>query len=154
MLLKKGFKFRLDSTDGERQLFAQFAGASRFLYNQCKGVRDSFRYPQGVKVKENNVYKCTYVSNPRFFTQHLSRLRVLARRLSKKIKFSKNWLRAKKQLSKLHARIRHCREDFVHKLSTMIVKSKEKLACLSVLHLFVLIPNWITPFMSIVLRNA
>ncbi|HEY2810307.1 MAG TPA: transposase [Rhabdochlamydiaceae bacterium] len=271
--MKKGFKFRLDSTDGERQLFAQFAGASRFLYNRgldqrktayekqaksityfeqnneliflkrqeatlwlkeihsqvlqqalknldsafknffhnvktgkkpgfpcfkCKGVRDSFRYPQGVKVKEKNVYlpkigwvrfrksrdivgeikqttilregehwyvafsteievpdpkpvpiqeeravgidvglktfatmastssnKCTYVSNPRFFTQHLSRLRVLARRLSKKIKFSKNWLKAKKQLSKLHARIRHCREDFVHKLSTMIVKSHD-----------------------------
>lgn len=273
MLLKKGFKYRLDPTKGQRQLFAQFAGASRFLYNRgleqrktvfekegksityfeqnneivflknqeatcwlkdvhsqvlqqalknldtafqnffqnvkkskkpgfprfkCKGVRDSFRYPQGVKVEEDNVYlpkigwvrlrksreiegmikqttvlregehwyvafstekeipdpklapireekavgidvglktfatlasgshnKSTYIPNPRFFTQYLPRLRVLARRLSKKVKFSKNWQKARKQLSKLHARIRHCREDFAHQLSTMIVKSHD-----------------------------
>ena len=34
MLLKKGFKYRLDPTEGQRQLFAQFAGACRFLYNR------------------------------------------------------------------------------------------------------------------------
>lgn len=131
MLLKKGFKFRLEPTNEQRQLFAQFAGATRFLYNRglaqrkalydhegksltyydqnnelvalkrqeetswlqeihsqilqqalknldnafqnffqniragrkpgfprfkCKGVRDSFRYPQGIKLKTNNVY--------------------------------------------------------------------------------------------------
>ena len=273
MLLQKGFKYRLDPTDGQAQLFAQFAGACRFLYNRglqqrktiyekegksikyfeqnneltllkrqeatfwlkdihsqvlqqalknldtafqhffhnvksgkkpgfprfkCKGVRDSFRYPQGVKVENDNVYlpkigwvrfrksreiegeikqttilreaehwyvsfsterevadppsiamqeekavgidvgiknfavmatgptnKPTYVSNPRFLTQHLPRLRVLARRLSKKVKFSKNWLKAKKQLAKLHARIKRCREDFAHKLSTTVVKSHD-----------------------------
>lgn len=273
MLLKKGFKYRLDPTKGQRQLFAQYAGASRFLYNRglvqrkalyeesgksikyfeqnheltslkrqeptfwlkeihsqvlqqalknldtafqnffnnvkkgrkpgfprfkCKGVRDSFRYPQGVKIEGESVYlpkigwvkfrksrdiggeikqttilrdgkhwyvafaterevpdpkpapvreesavgidmglksfatlaigrsnQATYIANPRFFTQYLSRLRVLARRLSKKVKFSKNWLKAKMQLAKLHAKIRHCREDFAHKLSTMIVKNHD-----------------------------
>ena len=273
MLLKKGFKYRLEPTSGQRQLFAQFAGASRFLYNRgleqrktlyekegksityfeqnnelvplkndertiwlkdihsqvlqqalknldtafqnffhnvkvgkkpgfprfkCKGIRDSFRYPQGVKVEEDNVYlpkigwvkfrksrdiegaikqttilregehwyvsfsteweipdpalapiceeravgidmglkhfavmasgcdnKPTYISNPRLFTRYLPRLRVLAKRLSKKVKFSKNWIKAKIQLSKLHARIRHSREDFAHKLSTMIVKNHD-----------------------------
>ncbi len=271
MLLKKGFKYRLDPTTSRRQLFAQYAGASRFLYNRgfeqrktayekegksikhydqnnelvslkkqettqwlkeihsqvlqqalqnlerafqnffqnvklgkkpgfprfkCKGVRDSFRYPQGVKVEADNVYlpkiewtrfhksreiegtikqttitregehwyiafsteyeipdppavplqdekavgidmgltrfatmasgsnnKSTYVSNPRFLAKYLPRLRVLSRRLSKKVKFSKNWLKAKKQLAKLHAKIKHCREDFAHKLSTNVVKS-------------------------------
>ncbi|MBU6383816.1 MAG: transposase [Verrucomicrobia bacterium] len=273
MLLKKGFKFRLDPTQGQWELCAQFAGASRFLYNRgleqrkaiyeaegrsmtyfaqnnelvslkrqeatswlqlihsqvlqqalknldtafqnffqnvksgkkpgfprfkCKGLRDSFRYPQGVKVDGTSVYLpkigwvrfrksreiegaikqttiCregdhwyvafsteqevptpafapinedkavgidvgikhfatmasgsahipTYVSNPRFFTKHLPRLRVLARRLSKKVKFGKNWLKAKKQLSKLYARIKRCREDFAHKLSTEIVKNHD-----------------------------
>jgi len=273
MLLKKGFKYRLDPTDSQRRLFAQYAGASRFLYNRglaqrkeayekeaksikhfeqnnelvflkrqestiwlkdihsqvlqqalknldtafqnffqnvkngrkpgfprfkCKGMCDSFRYPQGVKAQEDNVYlpkigwvkfrksrdiegtikqttilregehwyvafstewevadpkvasiqeekavgidvglkhfaalasgkenRSHYVANPRFLAQHLPRLRVLARRLSKKVKFSKNWYKAKKQLAKLHARIRHCREDFVHKLSTNIVKSHD-----------------------------
>ena len=131
MLLKKGFRFRLDPTDSQRQLFSQFAGASRFLYNRgleqrkkayehsgksisyfdqnnelvslkrkeatswlkeihsqvlqqalknldtgfqnffqnlkngrkpgfprfkCKGVRDSFRYPQGVHIEEAQAY--------------------------------------------------------------------------------------------------
>ena len=273
MLLKKGFKYRLDPTTGQRELFAQFAGASRFLYNRgleqrktayekegksikyfeqnnelvhlkrqeatvwlqnihsqvlqqalknldtafqnffqnvklgkkpgfprfkCKGIRDSFRYPQGVKIDDSNVYlpkigwvrfrksrevegeikqttilregehwyvsfstekeiadpvfaplqeeravgidmglktfatmaigttnKPTYISNPRFLTQYLPRLRVLARRLSKKVKFSKNWLKAKKQLAKLHARIKHCRENFAHQLSTSVVKSHD-----------------------------
>jgi putative transposase len=273
MLLKKGFRFRLDPTSAQKQLFAQFSGACRFVYNRglakrkeayekerksirlfeqnnelvllkkeektawlkdihsqvlqqalqnldfafqnffqnvrkekkpgfprfkCKGVRDSFRYPQGVKDDGNHVYlpkigwvkfrksreiegeikqttirreadhwyvsfstereildpvpapiseemavgidmglktfatmatgpshRPTYVPNPRYFTHFLPRLRVLSRRLSKKVKTSKNWLKAKRQLAKLHLRIRRCREDFAHKLSTMIVKSHD-----------------------------
>ena len=273
MILKKGFKYRLEPTKEQRQLFAQFAGASRFLYNwglvqrkeayekegksvtyfeqnnalvslkkaektswlsdihsqvlqqslknldagflnffrnarsnrkagfprfKCKGVHDSFRYPQGVKVEEDKVYlpkigwvrfrksreiegivkqttilqetghwyvsfsteiqvpdlkpvpiqeekavgidmgltrfatlasgtdnRPAYIPNPRFFNKYLPRLRVLARRLSKKVKFSKSWLKAKMKLAKLHARIRRCREDFAHKLSTEVVKSHD-----------------------------
>lgn len=165
---------------------------------KCKGVRDSFRYPQGVKVDGEHVYlpkigwvkfrksreiegeikqatirrevdhwyisfsierempdptpvpiseeravgidvglktfatmatgtenRSSHVSNPRFFVQLLPRLRVLSRRLSRKVKRSKNWQKAKKQLAKLHLRIRRCREDFAHKLSTMIVKNHD-----------------------------
>ena len=274
MLLRKGFKYRLDPKgDEQRQLFAQFAGASRFLYNRgleqrkaayenekrtityfdqnnelvflkkqeattwlkeihsqvlqqslkdldtafqnffrnlksgkkpgfprfkCKGIRDSFRYPQGVSVEGNKVYlpkigwvnfrksreiegeikqttvlregehwyvsfsteqevpdpvavlineekavgidmglkhfatlasgksnKPVHIANPRYLTKYLPRLRVLARRLTKKVKFSKNWLKTKKQLAKLHAHIKHCREDFAHKLSTALVKSHD-----------------------------
>ena len=273
MILRKGFKYRLDPKGDQKQLFAQFSGASRFLYNRgleqrkaayenegksityfeqntelvslkrqegalwlkdihsqvlqqslknldtafqnffknvkagkkpgfprfkCKGIRDSFRYPQGVRIKADRVYlpkigwvdfrksreiegkikqttvlregehwyvsfsteqevsdpkpfpideekaigidmglkhfatmasgranNPTYISNPRFLLSHLPKLRLLARRLSKKVKFSKNWLKAKKQLAKLHARIKHCREDFAHKLSTSIVKSHD-----------------------------
>ncbi len=273
MLLKKGFKYRLDPTDSQRQLFAQFAGASRFLYNRgleerttayekegrsityfgqndelvslkrqkgtawlqdvhsqvlqqalknldnafqqffenvktgrkpgfprfkCKGIRDSFRYPQGVKIDGQNAYlpkigwvrfrksreiegvikqttirregdhwtvsfSCEiekskplpapiseeraigidmglarfatiasgrdnhpeYITNPRFFKYYLPRLKVLARRLSRKAKGSHNRLKARQQLSKLHARIRHSREDFAHKLSTRIIKSHD-----------------------------
>jgi len=273
MLLRKGFKFRLEPTSGQWQLFAQFAGACRFLFNRgleqrktayekegksiryfdqnnelvtlkkeektswlksihsqvlqqalknldsafchffqnlkagrtpgypqfkCKGLHDSFRYPQGVKVSGDHVFlpkigwvkfrksrdilgkikqttilregdhwyvsfsterevsdpiqppiseekavgidvglkrfaalasgpnnQATYIENPRFLTKHLPRLRVLSRRLSKKTKHSKNWLKAKRQLAKLHAKIRHCREDFAHKLSTNIIKNHD-----------------------------
>jgi len=67
----------------------------------------------------------TYIDNPRFFKHHLPRLRILSRRLSRKKKGSHNRFKAKKQLAKLHAKIRRCREDFAHKLSTMIVKSHD-----------------------------
>lgn len=288
MLLKKGFKYRLDPRGDQEQQFAQFAGASRFLYNRGleqritayenegksiqyfeqnnelvslkkqettlwlkdihsqvlqqalknldtafqnffqnvksgkkpgfprfkrKGLRDSFRYPQGVQVKGDKVYlpkigwvnfrksreiegkikqttilregahwyvsfstelivpdpapvpmneekavgidmglkhfatmaagtshRPTYIPNPRYFSQYLPRLRVLARRLSKKVKFSKNWLKAKKQLGKLHARIKHCREDFAHKLSTSIVKSHD-IICVEGLNIANLLEN-------------
>ncbi len=273
MFLKKGFRFRLEPSNGQSPLCFQSAGASRFLFNRgleqritvyesqgksltyfeqnnelvelkkqeatswlksihsqvlqqaykdlesafrnffrklkmgqkpgfprfkCKGVRDSFRYPQGVQIDGNKVYlpkigwvkfrksreikgviKQTtvsregnhwyvsfsteqeipdpipapiledkaigidmglkhfavtasgpmntplYIDNPRFFRRYLPRLRVLCRRLSKKVKKSKNWFKAKKQLAKLHARIRHCRENFAHQLSTMIIKSHD-----------------------------
>lgn len=288
MFLKKGYKYRLEPTNGQRQLFAQFAGAGRFLYNRglaqrktayenegksityfdqnneliklktqdstswltdihsqvlqqalknldnafqnffqnikmgkkpgfprfkCKGQRDSFRYPQGVKVNGDTVYlpkigwvrfrksreiegevkqttilregehwyvsfsterevpdpkpvpikeekavgidmglkhfatmasgddhKPTYIPNPRFFSKYLPRLRILGRRLSKKVKFSRNWLKAKKQLSKLHARIKHCREDFAHKLSTTVVKSHDVI-CVEGLNIANLLEN-------------
>jgi putative transposase len=165
---------------------------------KCKGIRDSFRYPQGVKLEEENVYlpkigwvkfrksreiegeikqttirreaehwyvafstaieapdpapvsiqeeravgidvglkhfaamaagpnhEATYVPNPRFFRQYFPQLRFLSKALSKKVKYSSNWFKAKMQLTKLHARIRHCREDFAHKLSTLIVKNHD-----------------------------
>ena len=273
MLLKKGFRFRLDPTDAQRQLFIQFAGACRFIYNRgldqrkkayenegrsvqyfeqnnelvvlkreeetawlkdvhsqvlqqalrnldfafqnffqnvktgkkpgfprfkCKGLRDGFRYPQGVNIDNDRVYlpkigwvkfrksreiegeikqttirreadhwyvsfsterelpdpipapvseeravgidmglktfatmatgpnhHPTYIPNPRFLTRFLPRLQVLSRRLSKKTKLSKNWFKTKKKLTKLHLRIRRCREDFAHKISTEIVKSHD-----------------------------
>ncbi len=34
MFLKKGFKYRLEPTNAQQELFAQFAGSARFLYNR------------------------------------------------------------------------------------------------------------------------
>ena len=104
MLLKKGFKYRLEPTSGQRQLFSQFAGASRFLYNRGLEQRKTLYEKEGKSITyfaENNEL------------------------VSLKKDESTNWLKAKIQLSKLHARIRHCREDFAHKLSTMIVKNHD-----------------------------
>lgn len=180
---------------------------------KCKGIHDSFRYPQGVKIERESVYlpkigwvkfrksreiegkikqttvrqeaghwyvsfsterevpdppivpvaeenaigidvglkhfaaiasgrdnRVTYIPNPRFFTRFLPRLRVLSRRLSKKTRGSRNRLKAKKQLAKLHARIRHCREDFAHQLSTMIIKSHD-IICVEELNIANLLEN-------------
>ena len=47
----------------------------------------------------------------------------IQRRLSKKRKFSKNWRKQKQKLSQVHSHIGNVRRDFLHKLSTTIVKN-------------------------------
>ena len=184
--LDKGFKRFFKEKDG---------GYPRF---KCKGIRDSFRYPQGVKIDDNKAFlpkigwvtfiksreiagdlkqttiaregehwyisfSClieipdpipvpikednaigidvgikTYatcaigkehelvsVESPKFYHKLLPRLQVLQKRLSKKQKGSNNWRKAKQQLAKLHAKIKHARENFAHQLSTWIVKNHD-----------------------------
>jgi len=65
------------------------------------------------------------VSNPRFLQRDLSHLRYLSRQVSKKQKGSKSWKEAKRGLAAFHAKIRARRTDFLHKLSTQLVKSHD-----------------------------
>lgn len=270
MIFTKTFKFRLRPNKEKENLFAQFAGACRWVYNRalhqrnklweqekrsisvfaqnnelvflkteeatswlkeihsqvlqqalddlnkafdhffrrvknketpgyprfrCKGENDSFRYPQGVKVDQDRVwlpkigwvrfrksreiggkikqaivikegsywYVCfscememnrldikekdiigidvgiehfatiasdhgiEEIKNPHFFCKRLSKIRHLNRSLSKKKKRSSNCLKAKEALNAEHARIRNQRKDWLHKLSTQLVKSHGKI---------------------------
>lgn len=187
----------------------QTPGYPRF---RCKGIRDSFRYPQGVKIQNNQAYlpkigwvkfrksreiqgtlKQTTISRrgenwyisfsceieidppkvaiteekavgidvglihygvlasgksnehivippPKFLKKLLPRMRVLSKRLSQKQKGSQNWKKAKRQLAKLHAKIRHARENFAHQLSTLIVKSHD-IICVESLNIAELMQN-------------
>lgn len=162
---------------------------------RCKGENDSFRYPQGVRVKNNEVwlpkigwvhfrksreiegkikqttvikegrywYVCfsceiekkervveiqdivgidlglehfaiiatdqgiEEIENPRFFKKKLSKLQYLSRQLSKKTTRSQNRLKAKNVLNTLHAGVRNRRKDWLHKVSTRLVKSHDKI---------------------------
>jgi putative transposase len=272
MLFKKTFRFRLKPNKRERILFAQFAGACRFVFNRglagkkkafeeekknisyyelnnelpslkkqeetswlkdihsqvlqqalkdldlafqhffrrvknkeapgypkfkCKGEHDSFRFPQGVSVEGDKAYlpKIGYVrfkktreiegtikqttiireagnwyicfscevekevfqpildetsaigidvglrhyatlaignentlqeiANPRLLKQYLQKLRFLSKNLSRKVLKSRNWYRAKKALQAHYAKLKNCRTDFAHKLSTQVVKNHD-----------------------------
>jgi putative transposase len=57
------------------------------------------------------------------FATHKSRLAHLQRRMSKKQKFSCNWQKAKLQVGKLHQKIAHIRQDYLHKTTTVISKN-------------------------------
>jgi putative transposase len=57
------------------------------------------------------------------FKRHEQALRKAQRRLSRKIRFSNNWRRAKAGVQKVHARIGNARRDFLHKVTTTISKS-------------------------------
>jgi putative transposase len=65
------------------------------------------------------------IENPRFLRHELNHLKFLSRQLSRKEKWSKNWRKAKEKLQSFHAKIRSKRNDFLHKLSTAIVKSHD-----------------------------
>ena len=53
----------------------------------------------------------------------LTKLAKLQRRMAWKIKFSKNWRKAKARITKLHSEVANIRKDFVHKVSNSISKN-------------------------------
>jgi putative transposase len=54
------------------------------------------------------------------FKKHETRLRRYQRAMSRKVKFSRNWQKAKRRVQAIHARIGHARRDFLHKATTTI----------------------------------
>ena len=61
------------------------------------------------------------IENPRFYEQELERLRIEHRKLSRKKRHSKNWLKQLRRLCKVYERIERRRDDFLHKLSRFYV---------------------------------
>ena len=58
---------------------------------------------------------------PRFFRKLEAKLAKAQRELSRKVKFSSNWNKAKLKVAKIHNLIKNSRKDFLHKLSTELV---------------------------------
>jgi len=61
------------------------------------------------------------IENPRFYEQDLERLRREHRKLSRKKRHSKNWMKQLKRLCKVYEKIERKRDDFLHKLSRFYV---------------------------------
>lgn len=57
------------------------------------------------------------------FKNHQQRLARYQRRMSRKVKFSNNWKKAKARVQKIHTRIANARKDFLHKTTTTISKN-------------------------------
>lgn len=57
------------------------------------------------------------------FRLHEVRLRQAQRAMSRKVKFSNNWKKAKARVQRIHARIANVRRDFLHKASATISKN-------------------------------
>ncbi|KAF1035065.1 MAG: hypothetical protein GAK33_04973 [Burkholderia lata] len=54
------------------------------------------------------------------FKRHEARLRRAQRAMSRKVKFSNNWKKAKARFQRIHARIGNARRDYLHKATTTI----------------------------------
>ena len=59
------------------------------------------------------------------FKKHEQRLKKYQRRMSRKVKFSKNWYKEKAKVQKANAKIANVRNDFIHKVTTEIAKNHE-----------------------------
>ena len=65
------------------------------------------------------------VGNPKFFRKDEKRLAQAQRRLSKKKKGSKNRIKARTKVARIHARIAQRRRDFLHQLSTRLIRENQ-----------------------------
>jgi len=70
----------------------------------------------------------TQIENFRFFERTQKQLRKAQRKVARRKKFSNQWRKAVKQVSKIHEKIKHQRSDFQHKISTKLVKDFDFLA--------------------------
>ena len=62
------------------------------------------------------------------FKKHEVRLRRYQRAMSRKVKFSSNWKKAKARVQRIHARIGNARRDFLHKATTAISQNHAMVA--------------------------
>jgi putative transposase len=62
------------------------------------------------------------IEAPKPLKRLLAKLRRLSKSLSRKVKDSSNWYKARRQIARLHARIANIRQDFLHKFTTDLVR--------------------------------
>ena len=65
------------------------------------------------------------IANPRHWDKHYKRLRKAQKALSRKHKGSRNRDKARLEVARIHATIRDSRQDFLHKLTTRLVRENQ-----------------------------
>lgn len=68
------------------------------------------------------------VANPKQFNRLYKKLRRKQKALSRKTKGSNNRYKARLEVAKIHAKIKDCRTDFLHKLTTKLVRENDLIA--------------------------
>jgi putative transposase len=71
----------------------------------------------------------SFVAPKNSFKKHQQRLARYQRRMSRKVKFSNNWKKAKARVQKIHTDIANARKDFLHK-TTMTISQNHALVCI------------------------
>ncbi len=80
------------------------------------------------------------IGNPKFFRTDEKKLAKAQRRHAKKQKGSKNRAKARRRVARLHARIADRRRDFLHKLSTRLIRENQTI-CVESLHVKNMVKN-------------
>jgi len=64
-------------------------------------------------------------NNPKYLQQSLDKLAKLQRSLSRKTRGGSNWNRARIKVARLQEKIKHQRQDYLHKLSTELIREND-----------------------------
>ena len=64
-------------------------------------------------------------SNPKYLQQSLDKLAKLQRELSRKTRGGSNWNKARIKVARLQEKIKHQRQDYLHKLSTELIREND-----------------------------
>lgn len=80
------------------------------------------------------------VDNPKYLRNSMGRLKVLQRRLRNKKKGSANKKKAYKKIAIIHEKVANQRRDFLHKLSTQLIKNHDTL-CMEDLNISGMVKN-------------
>jgi len=80
------------------------------------------------------------IGNPSNFRKSEDRLKILQKRASKKQTGSNNKCKANLKVARLHERIRNQREDFLHKVSTKLIRENQTI-CLETLNISGMLKN-------------
>lgn len=81
-----------------------------------------------------------HFKNPKYYRKYEHKLKRLQRKLSKKQKGSHSRDKARIKVAKAHEAIRNCRQDFLHKLSTQLIRENQVI-CLEDLQVENMIQN-------------
>lgn len=82
------------------------------------GIKDFAITSDGVKIE-----------NPKFLRKSEKRIKQLQRQLSRKQKGSNNRAKAKTKLARKHEKVANQRKDFLHKITTNLVKNHDLIVC-------------------------
>ena len=80
------------------------------------------------------------IENPKFFVSSQKKLAKMQRKLSKKVFGSNNYLKYKIKVARFHEKIKNKRLDFLHKLSTRLIKEYD-IICIETLKIQNMIKN-------------
>lgn len=69
------------------------------------------------------------IENPKFLRKSENRIKQLQRQLSRKQKGSNNRAKAKTKLARKHEKVANQRKDFLHKITTNLVKNHDLIVC-------------------------
>ena len=69
----------------------------------------------------------SFIASVNSFRKHETLLRRYQRSMSRKVKFSQNWKKARAKVQRVHARIGNVRRDFLHKASTALCREHARI---------------------------